>query len=329
MGGSGTRPPLEAALQQWHQAEERFDGTGVDVVVACEAMAAVGQSASDAEDVGRPGPILSAYMDTARRNHCTVVGSAKIAEADAVYNAQVVVGPNGTVLGRYRKTFITAGEAAAGFAPGPGAEVVETPAGRIGGVICFDLNFTELRAAYHRLAPDLIAFSSMYHGGHVQQSWAYETRAFFVAACKDVLSEIRDPFGRVLAAATAYSQVAIARVNLDRLVVHLDGNQELFAEIRRRYRDGVRIEAAPDLGVALISCEAEELSSADLLRAFPLIPLDPYLDAASASAGDCLNRRSRARRPSCGPSHPPPPTGAVGVDGHVRHTHGSCTQYGT
>lgn len=275
----GARPPLDDAYEQWRVADERLAGTGVDLVVACEGMESMGQRMEDAEEVAKPGRMLQTYMATARKNGCTVVGSVKLREGGKVYNAQAMIGPDGTVLGCYRKRFLTSGELANGMARGPGAEVVATPAGRIGGAICFDLNYPELRAAYARLVPDVIAFSSMYHGGHVQQSWAYETRAFFVGACKDALSEIRDPFGRVLASANGYSRVAVARVNLDRAIVHMDRNQDLFPDIQRRHRAGVRIEVSADLGVALVTCEAAGLSMADLMREFPLTPLDAYLDA--------------------------------------------------
>lgn len=279
-GEVGPRPSPEDAYEQWRVADDRLAGSGVDLVVACEGMESVGQRMEDAEDICQPGRMLQLYMATARNNRCTVVGSVKLREASGIYNAQVMIGPDGVVLGRYRKSFLTSGELAAGMSCGPGAEVVATPAGRIGGAICFDLNYPELRAAYARLVPDVMAFSSMYHGGHVQQSWAYETRAYFVGACKDVLSEIRDPLGRVLASANGYSRVAVARVNLDRVVVHLDRNQDLFPDIQRRYRTGVRIEAAGDLGVALVACEADDLTMTDVLRDFPLTPLDAYLDAA-------------------------------------------------
>lgn len=274
-------PPASAddAYDQWQVADERIEGTGVDLVVACEGMESA-QRLEDAEAVGQPGRMLQTYAATARKNHCTVVGSVKLREAGRIYNAQVMIGPDGVVLGRYRKTFLTRGELAAGLARGPGAEVVVTPAGRIGGAICFDLNYVELRAAYSRLAPDILAFSSMYHGGHVQQAWAYETRAFFAGACKDALSEIRDPFGRVLASASGYTRVAVARVNLDRMIVHMDRNQDLFPAIRRRFGAAVRIDIAADLGVALVVCEGDGLGLAELTRAFPLQALDPYLEAA-------------------------------------------------
>lgn len=274
---TGPRASLDDALDQWRDAEARLDDTGIDLIVACEGMEA---RMVEPEELARPGRILEAYVATARRNRCTVVGSVLLRESEQTANAQVVIGPDGTVLGTYRKSFPTIGELDDGLTRGAGPVVVDTPAGRIGGVICFDLNFPELRQGYARLAPDIIAFSSMYHGGLVQSTWAYETRAFLVGACKDALSEIRDPFGRIIASATGYTRCAVARINLDRLLVHLDGNMDHFPAIRRRYREAVRIDVLADLGMAMVSCESPNLDVAKLRTEFPLVPVDTYLDAA-------------------------------------------------
>lgn len=273
--GEPTSPA--SALRQFRAAAERLDGTGVGLVVTCEGMESVAQTMADAESAARPGPLFDAYSAFARRNRCTVVGSVKLAEGGRVYNAQAVIGPDGSLLGSYRKSFLPRAEMAGGLARGNGAVVIDSPAGRIGGAICFDLNYADLRLAYRALQPDVIAFSSMFHGGHMQVTWAYETRAFFVGACKDVLSEIRDPLGRVLASATGYTLIASARINLDRVIVHLDGNQDRFADMQRAWGAGVRIEASGELGVALITCERADRSIADLIREFGLVPLDAYL----------------------------------------------------
>jgi predicted amidohydrolase len=285
MPDSGGEPGRESAMDQWSAACERLDGTGIELVVTCEAMAFVAQG--PAEEPARPGPLLQAYADFAVRNRCTVIGSVKLEEDAKVFNAQAMIGPDGAMIGRYRKTYLTAEDIACGFSRGAGAEVVATPAGRIAGVICFDLNFMELCLAYRPLQPDVIAFSSFYHGGHVQASWAYETRAFFAGATADKQSEIRDPLGRVLASANGYTRIARTRINLDRTVVHLDRNQDRFPEIYRAWGPGVRIEVASDLGVALISCERPDRSIADLIREFGLIPLNDYL-APSRTAPDGL-----------------------------------------
>jgi deaminated glutathione amidase len=64
-----------------------------------------------------------------------------------VYNAAVLIGPSGDVLGIYRKTHPFGGERAdrgGWVTPGEDICVVETPLGRIGLIICFDGDYPEL-----------------------------------------------------------------------------------------------------------------------------------------------------------------------------------------
>lgn len=64
-----------------------------------------------------------------------------------VYNTALLVGPNGDVLGTYRKTHLFAGESVAHggwVTPGDAATVVRTELGSIGLIICFDGDYPEL-----------------------------------------------------------------------------------------------------------------------------------------------------------------------------------------
>jgi predicted amidohydrolase len=64
-----------------------------------------------------------------------------------VYNTALLVGPNGDVLGTYRKTHLFAGENVAHggwVTPGDAATVVRTELGSIGLIICFDGDYPEL-----------------------------------------------------------------------------------------------------------------------------------------------------------------------------------------
>jgi predicted amidohydrolase len=288
-------PDAQASvLAQFDAAARRLDGTGVDLVVTCEGMEAIGQTVDTAESVDQPGPMLKAYGALAVENRCHVVGSLKLREQDRVYNAQVIIGPEGTVLGDYRKTCLTRAEIEKGLFPGDGAKVVETAIGRIGGVICFDLNFHELQAQYRALRPDVLAFSSMFHGGHLQQNWAYECRCFFAAACKDNTSDILDPLGRVLSTSNIHTLTTWARINIDRFVMHGDGNSEKFPDIRRAYGNGVRIDRTHDLGVSVLYSEIPEKSARDIAREFELMELDAYL-AESRTANDAARKPAPGR----------------------------------
>ena len=90
-------------------------------------------------------------------------------------------------------------------------------------MICYDLNFDSLAEEYRKLKPDILCFSSMFHGDHLQKSWAYRARAFFVGAVKDACSSVIDPLGRELAESCYYNRIARAR-NALRKVLTEQGN---------------------------------------------------------------------------------------------------------
>lgn len=264
------------ALTQFREAESRLNGTGVDLVVTCEGMESVGQTMEQAESYSRPGPILDAYRGFAERNNCCVAGSVKLEDNGKIYNALSFIGKGGEFLGDYRKTYLTGGELAKGLIPGDGAKVIETPAGRLGGAICFDLNFDELRDAYQRLKPDVLCFSSMFHGGHLQQNWAYQCRCYFAAACKDHTSDILDPHGRVIASAGFYARIAWARINLDRFVMHQDTNNTRFSNIKRKYGNRAQIDVDSRLGTAILFSLDDHRSADEIAREFGLIEINDY-----------------------------------------------------
>ncbi|MCF6176798.1 MAG: carbon-nitrogen hydrolase family protein [Victivallaceae bacterium] len=273
----GVPDAQQKVLEQFAEATERLNGTGVDLLITCEGMESIGQTVTQAESPERPGALYETYRKFAVENRCTVAGSIKLEADGNVYNALAFIGPDGQFLGDYRKNYLTAAELKPGLTPGNGAKVIDTPAGRIGGIICFDLNFDTLRNQYHALQPDILVFSSMFHGDHLQANWAYQCRAFFAAACKDNSSDIVDPLGRVIASTNYYGRIARARVNLDRFIMHQDGNLKRFPDIRRQYGDEVEIEWNSALGVAIMYSHSQQRSASDIAAEFDLMGLDKFL----------------------------------------------------
>ncbi len=265
----------KSVFDQFAEATAMLEGAGVDLVVTCEGMGMVGQTMEQAEKISKPGPLLCVYQEFAAKNRCTVAGSIKLADGGKVYNAIAFIGPDGTVLGNYRKTYPTAGELYDGIKPGSGATVVDTPAGRLGGVICYDLNFNDLRDAYRPLRPDVLCFSSMFHGGHMQADWAFQCRCFFAAACKDNSSDITNPLGRNLASTNFYGRIVRARVNLDRLVLKAAHYAE-FADVYRKYGDEVSIERDMRLGAAVLYSQSDRRSAAEIAKEFGLEDIDAH-----------------------------------------------------
>jgi len=299
----GADSAREIVLAETAGALEGVRGFGVDLVVLSEGVSAVGQRVEEAESVDEPGPFLGTYMDFASSERCHVAGPVKLVEGADVFNSIAFVGPRGQVLGAYNKVHLTIGEIQSGLRSGRSAVVLDTAIGRLGGVICFDLNFEAIRKAYRAERPDILAFASMYHGGLMQQVWAYDCRSFFASALPFIGGGIIDPFGRALALTDCYSPVAIADVNLDRVMVHLDYNRERFPEIKRKYLDEVDIDVPPNVGPALITSASDKRTARDIAQEFGLELLDAYLERSKDA-----NRRNRiaqqfGRKRACSSRH--------------------------
>lgn len=260
------------ALNQFLEAAERLEGTGVDLVVTCETMM-MNQAAGTGEDPAHPGEILEAFRTFARENHCTVVGASRTLCPEP-RQSLVYYGPDGEQLGIYHKMFPTPEAIKAGTVPGEGAVVVDTPAGKLGGILCYDLNFDELRDQYIALKPQILCFSSYYHGGTAMVNWAFRTGAFMVGAIKDIGSEIYDPLGRRLNATTYYHRIARARINIDYFFCHGgSGNAEKYPEIMRKYGKKVLIDHDSPSACGIIYSCTDEFTAQDLAKEFELVPL--------------------------------------------------------
>lgn len=96
-----------------------------------------------------PGPVLDPYVAVARECgiHLVLGTYERGPERGIVYNAAVLIGPSGDLLGVYRKTHPFGGERSdrgGWVTPGSDICVVETELGAIGMIICFDGDYPEL-----------------------------------------------------------------------------------------------------------------------------------------------------------------------------------------
>jgi len=233
----------------------------------------------------RKDQIQAYFAKVAKDNHCYIVYSAKRHMPDGSWrNSSVLIDRAGKVVGVYNKNHPTIGEIDKGILAGRDAPVFQCDFGTVAMAICFDLNFDELRLQYAKAHPDLILFSSMYHGGMMQAYWAYSCRSHFVGAIagRSTFSEIRDPLGRILASSTNYFDYAVATVNLDCAVAHLDFNWGRFREMKKKYGPEVQISDPGCLGSVLITSKHPEKTIEDMVEEFEIELLDDYFQRALA-----------------------------------------------
>ncbi len=227
----------------------------------------------------RKNQIRDFFAQVARKNRCYVVYSAKRELPDGTWrNSSMLLDRQGTIAGIYNKNHPTVGEMEAGILCGKDAPVFACDFGSVACAICFDLNFDALRLKYVERRPDLIVFSSMYHGGLMQAYWAYSCRCHFVGAIeRRCPSEIRNPLGEVVASNSNYFDFAVARVNLDSALVHLDGNWGRLRDLKKKYGPQVTVADPGYLGAVLISSEHPTITVDDMIEEFKIERLDDYM----------------------------------------------------
>lgn len=224
---------------------------GVDLVLTPENTLVLGGTEayrSAAEPLGE-GPSQAALAGLARRcGSWLSVGSHPIRAADGrVHATTLVFDAQGTRRAHYEKLHLFDVEVAGdrggepyrymesdAFAPGGREVVVETPAGRVGLAICYDLRFpglfTRLRGAGAQLLAVPAAFTRTTGEAHWEvllRARAIETQCFVLAPAQVGThpdgretyghSMVVDPWGRILDRAPAGPGLRVVELDLARL----------------------------------------------------------------------------------------------------------------
>jgi hypothetical protein len=232
----------------------------------------------------RKNQVRDFFAKVAAENRCYVVYSAAREMDDGTWrNSSVLIDRQGAVVGVYNKNHVVIEETTeSGILCGREAPVFECDFGRVAFAICFDLNFDELRQKYVQARPDLILFSSMYHGGLMQAYWAYSCRAHFVGAINGLPCEIRNPQGDLIASSTNYFDYVVADVNLNCRLAHLDYNWGRLRDLKNKYGPKVTVHDPGFLGSVLIASEDDKIPVDDMIAEFKIELLDDYMARALA-----------------------------------------------
>jgi hypothetical protein len=273
---------VDRMIAHWQQKFDQVLPDRPDLIVVpevCDRPSGLGDEKLRAYYRVRKDQIQKFFGEVARKNNCYIVYSAHRELSDRTRrNSSVLIDRGGNVVGIYNKNHPTIGEMEKGILCGKDAPVLDCDFGRVAMAICFDLNFDELRSQYAKSKPDLIIFTSMYHGGLMQAFWAYSCRSHFVGAIagRGTRSEIRNPLGQVVASSTNYFDFAVATVNLDCALVHLDYNWERLRKLKAKYGPEVEITDPGCLGAVLVSSEHPTISVDEMITEFEIELLDDY-----------------------------------------------------
>lgn len=228
----------------------------------------------------RKNQVLDHFAAIARRYKCYIAFGMQRKDEEATWrNSVVMLGRNGEIAGIYDKNFPTIGEMQVGIKASDKAQIIETDFGRVAIAICFDLNFDELLQKYESQKPDLIILSSMYHGGLAQSVWAYTCQSYFVGSVyRGYPSQIRNPFGEVIASSSSQNDYALETINLDFKRVHLAYNILNLAALKKKYGKTVKISDPGEYASVIVSSENKNVTVKEMIEEFEIVEYNEYLD---------------------------------------------------
>ncbi len=149
-------------------------------------------------------------------------------EEDKLYNSAAIV-YRGEIIGKYRKThlFPLTSEKKY-FTPGNKIEVFDTPIGKVGLLICYEIRFPELARKLAKMGAEIIAVPAEFpkeridHWRVLLQARAIENQLFVIGAnCVEGdldyggRSMLVDPMGKVLIEGGEYQEVMMADIDLE------------------------------------------------------------------------------------------------------------------
>jgi len=206
----------------------------------------------------------------AKHRMYVLAGLPVYSEDGARFNAAVLFDRAGNRRPVYYKAHPTVAEMDAGIVPGGPPSPFDLDFGRIGAQICFDIGWPADWRLLKQQGAELVCWLSAYDGGFPLQAHAWCNHYHVVSSVRSTRARFIDITGRVVAAASRYTPLAIHDVNLDQRLFEMDTDYRLLPAIRERYGTAVRIDGLDEEDVFTVESFVEGKSSDDIVAEFGL-----------------------------------------------------------
>jgi len=269
-----------------------------DIVCLPETFASSGVVYERAEEVAQPvpGPITDMAADAARRHSTYVICRLLEGRDGRVFNSAVLIDRRGQIAGLYEKIHpvVTRSDYTLlehGVTPGWEAKVFETDFGRLGILICFDINWPEEWAELKRRGAEIVFWPSAYSGGFPLQVYAFLHRYTVVSSTRSD-ARIIDVTGEILERTGRASPIVSAQIDLEKGVFHGDFNWTQIEPLRARYGRDVTVRILHDEALMTIESQREDLTLARIIEEMGLELLPDYVARNERAQGALREGRS-------------------------------------
>lgn len=303
-GGAGG-PTMQDNIDKAASLIDRAAIDRPDIICLPETFGQVGvpheSSAEVAEPV--PGPTTEMAMERARRYETNLICPLIEARDGVLHNTAVVIDRQGHIVGTYEKlhpvtTSMDFTVFEGGVTPGQTPRVFDLDVGRIGILICFDVQWPADWARLSELGAEIVFWPSAYDGGFPLQARAWDHHYWMVSAVQSHHSRIIDITGEILLESGSRTPVIGMEIDLEKRYLHTDFNGSQVQAIRQAYGRDVSIRLYHDEGGMTLQCNREGLTVDEVRERFDLELVPDYI-----ARHDEAERSTRQGRPAA----PQPP----------------------
>lgn len=211
-----------------------------DLVVLGETITQVNLGKTYAEVAEPvPGPSTAYFCELATTHQLHIVVGLVERDGNLLYNVAVLIGPDGRIVGKYRKVCLPRGEVDAGVTSGKDYPVFETKLGKVGMMVCYDGFFPEPARELSKKGAEIIAWPVAGCNPLLAGARACENHVHVISSTyTDIkgnwtLSAVYGHDGKPLVKAEKWGTVVVAEVDLSQRHFWRNNLGDFRAENRR------------------------------------------------------------------------------------------------
>ena len=213
-----------------------------DIILLPEGITVVGTGKKYA-DVAEPipGPSTRRLGELAKTKNAWIVAGIYEREGKAIYNTAVLINRSGQYAGKYRKIYIPREEFEGGITPGSDFPVFDTDFGKVGMMICWDVQYADPARGLALRGAELILMPIWGGNETLAKARAIENHLFLASSGYDFPSLLIDPDGETLARTEQDGEIASATIDLNKRYV-----DPWLGDMRARFYRELRGDIDPD-----------------------------------------------------------------------------------